>query len=322
MVAVSVEGESFLLDGKPTYSDLLNANPRALGMLLNARMVQALFEDENPETRELWRYPDGSEFIEMLPVYKALGVIAFTVNLQCGGSRAGYFTGKQPWIVSGFDEHGHLKPAWVNRLRRVLDAAQKLGMVAILGLFYFGQDQRLRDEAAVKRATENAVDWLMRHRYRNVLLEIANGCDHPGYDHEIIKPPRVVELVRLAKEASSGELLVSTSFCGDVVPPDEVLREVDFVLLHGNGQTPDSIRRIVRVIRGKLRPWGTLKPIVFNEDDTDLRNMEAALGGGASWGYYDVVKRPKVAKEAEEEWAEKSKLYSELAPWLGPCTRV
>ena len=296
MVAVSFEGESFLLDGKPTYSDVPNANPRALGMLLNARMVQALFEDENPETRELWRYPDGSEFdperntsefIEMLPVYKAFGVIAFTVNLQCGGPRAGYFTGNQPWIVSGFDEHGHLKPAWVNRLRRVLDAAQKLGMVVILGLFYFGQDQRLRDEAAVKRAAENAVDWLMHHRYRNVLLEIANECDHPGYDHGIIKPPRVVELVRLAKEASSGELLVSTSFCGGVVPPDEVLREVDFVLLHGNGQTPDSIRRMVRVIRGKLRSWGTLKPIVFNEDGTDMRNMEAALGEGASWGYYD-----------------------------------
>jgi hypothetical protein len=37
------------------------------------------------------------------------------------------------------------------------------------------------------------------------------------------------------------------------------------------------------------------------------------------WDYYDVVKWPRVAKEAEEEWAEKSRLYSELVPWLGPC---
>lgn len=59
---MTIEGEKFLIDGKPTYSDVPNVNPKALGMLLNSRMVQALFDDENPETRHLWRYPDGSEF--------------------------------------------------------------------------------------------------------------------------------------------------------------------------------------------------------------------------------------------------------------------
>lgn len=44
---------------------------------------------------------------------------------------------------------------------------------------------------------------------------------------------------------------------------------------------------MVRTIRAKLKSWGTPKPIVFNEDGTDLRNMEAALEEGASWGYYD-----------------------------------
>jgi hypothetical protein len=46
MVTVSVRGESFLLDGKPTYIDVPSVNPRAIDMLLNTRMVQALFEDE------------------------------------------------------------------------------------------------------------------------------------------------------------------------------------------------------------------------------------------------------------------------------------
>jgi len=296
MTVVSVRGESFLLNGRPTYAEVPNVNPRAIGMLLNTRMVQALFEDENPETRKLWRYPDGSdfdperntnEFIRALPLYKAYGVIAFTINMQCGRPRTQYFTDNQPWHVSGFDENGYLKSAWVDRLKRILDAAQKLGMVVILGLFYFGQDQRLLNEAAVKRATENIVDWLMHHRYRNVLLEIANECDHPGYEHEIIKPPRIIELIQLAKNLSNEELLVSTSFCGGVIPPDEVLHTVNFILLHGNGQTATNIRRMVSIVRGKLQSWGTLKPIVFNEDSTDLRNMEAALNEGASWGYHD-----------------------------------
>ena len=36
--------------------------------------------------------------------------------------------------------------------KRILDRADELGMVAIVGYFYFGQDQRLKDEAAVSRA--------------------------------------------------------------------------------------------------------------------------------------------------------------------------
>ncbi|MCS7254982.1 MAG: glycoside hydrolase family 5 protein, partial [Armatimonadetes bacterium] len=170
------------------------------------------------------------EFIAALPLYKAHGVIAFTINLQCGGPKAGQFTGNQPWHVSGFYPDGSLKPAWLNRLKRILDAAQKQKMIVILGLFYFGQDQRLRDEEAVKRAVINTVDWLMKQGYRNVLIEINNECGG-GYDHEILRPRRVVELIKLVKERSAAKLLVSTSFGGGVIPPDEVLRAVDFVLL-------------------------------------------------------------------------------------------
>ncbi|MEM1996840.1 MAG: VCBS repeat-containing protein [Candidatus Bathyarchaeia archaeon] len=331
---VSVGGESFLLDGRPTYADMKNVNPRAVGMLLNTRMVQALFEDENPETMNLWRYPNGDdfnperntdEFIAALPLYKAHGVIAFTINMQCGGPKARHFTGNQPWHVSGFEENGALKSSWMNRLRRVLEAARELGMVVILGLFYFGQDQRLLNEAAVKRAVENMVDWLMGHRYRNVLLEIANECDHPGYDHEIIKPKRVVELISLAKEASDGDLPVSTSFCGGVIPPDNVLCAVDFVLLHGNGQTPENIRSMVSAVRSRLQSFGMPKPIVFNEDSTDLRNMEAALSEGASWGYYDQGRNNyrDGFQSPPTNWLintpSKRAFFCKAAEWVGIC---
>lgn len=54
-----------------------------------------------------------------------------------------------------------------------------------------------------------------------------------------------------------------------------------------------------------------------------LRGLDAWTGSPVidikPYDYYDVVKWPRVAKEAEEEWAEKSRLYSELVPWLGPC---
>lgn len=293
---VTIEGESFYINGKPAYSEFPDASNKITGKLINSRMVQALFDDENPDTKKLWRYPDESEFnpdrntdefISALPIYKKYGLNSFTINLQCGGPKVGFFTGNQPWIVTGFKQDGSLKPSWINRLKKVLDAAEENKMVVILGLFYFGQDQRIKDEEAIKNAVISTVDWIIEHDYRNVLIEIANECDHPGYDHSILKPFQIINLIKLVKERSNGKLPVSTSFCGGVIPPDEILKSVDFVLVHGNGQTAERIKEMVKIIREKLQSWGMSKPIVFNEDGTDIKNMEAALEEGASWGYYD-----------------------------------
>ena len=60
-------------------------------------------------------------------------------------------------------------------------------MAPILGIFYFGQDERLRDEAAVKRGLREALEWLLHNGYRNVLVEINNECNI-RYDHEILRP--------------------------------------------------------------------------------------------------------------------------------------
>ncbi len=86
------------------------------------------------------------------------------------------------------------------RLERILDRADELGMVAILGIFYFGQDQRLDDEAAVKRAVDNTVDWVFDRGYTNVLIEINNECN-VRYDHAILQPERVHELIEQVKIA-------------------------------------------------------------------------------------------------------------------------
>ena len=54
-------------------------------------------------------------------------------------------------------------------------------MVAIVGYFYFGQDQRLKDEEAVLRAVRNATNWILDRGYRNVFVEVNNECNI-GYD--------------------------------------------------------------------------------------------------------------------------------------------
>ena len=71
--------------------------------------------------------------------------------------------------------------------------------MVILGFFYFGQDERLRDEAAVLRAVDGTVGWVLDRGYRNVLIEINNECN-VRYDHAILQPERVHELIERVKQ--------------------------------------------------------------------------------------------------------------------------
>ncbi len=77
----------------------------------------------------------------------------------------------------------------------VIDQADELGMVVILGYFYFGQDQRFTDEAAVIAASDAATRWIFDKGYTNVLVEINNECN-VRYDHAILQPDRVHEVDR------------------------------------------------------------------------------------------------------------------------------
>jgi len=297
---VSISGDDFFINGQPTYPGRTWQEQRIEGLLLNSRMVQATFDDLNPETRPGWAYPDSSvwdaernanEFLAMLPEYRRHGLLAVTLNRQ-GGNPEGY--GRlQPWLNSGFTAEGQLRPAYLNRLRRILNRLDALGMVAILGLFYFGQDEHLRDEAAVRRGVDNAVHWLLEGGYGNAIIEISNECDVPRYEHAILQPGRIHELIEQVRDTSKDgrRLLVGTSYKGRAIPGERVLAVSDLALLHGNGVSdPATIGDMV----GRTRALPTYRPmpIVFNEDDhfdfdQPINNFLAATAEHASWGYFD-----------------------------------
>jgi hypothetical protein len=229
-----------------------------------------------------------------MPSWQQHGVLAFTINLQ-GGSPEGYSKG-QPWHNSAIAPDGSLRPDYMGRLARILDRADELGMVAIVGYFYFGQDQRVVGEAAVKRAVTNATNWLLERDYRNVLVEVNNETNVRAYDHEILKPERIHELINIAKGVTRGgrRLLVGTSYGGGAVPRANVVKASDFLLLHGNGvKDPNRIAEMVKQAR-QVEGYRAM-PVLFNEDDhfdfdKPVNNMMAAIGEYASWGYFDPGK--------------------------------
>jgi hypothetical protein len=304
---VSIRGEQFIVNGEPTYKGRTWNGHKIEGLLMNSRMVQGIFDDLNPETRGLWAYPDTgawdadrntTEFIAALPIWRAHGLIAFTINLQ-GGSPQGY-SKDQPWHNSAIAAEGDLRPDSMARLERILDRADELEMVVILGIFYFGQDNRLAGEAAIVRAVDNTVDWVFDKGYRNVLIEVNNECNVARYTHEILKPGRVHELIEQVKARvrDGRRLWVSTSYGGNSVPLPNVVGSADFLLLHGNGvNDPARIAEMVRQAREVegYRPM----PVLFNEDDhfdfdRPMNNMVAAIGEYAGWGFFDYRMKGEV----------------------------
>ncbi len=300
---VSIHGEQFYLNGKPTYAGRSYRGMKIEGLLMNVRAVQAIFDDLNPATRSRWAYPDTGrwdaernvrEFIAALPEWRRHGLLAFTVNLQ-GGSPEGY-SKSQPWENSAIDPDGGLRPAYMDRLARVLDRADELGMVAIVGYFYGAQDQRVKDEAAVRSAVTKATNWLLDTGHRNILVEIDNECNVKSFDHDILKPARVDELIEQAKGIERGgwRLPVGTSYGGGTPAEANVVKASDFLLLHGNGpDDPARVRKMIQTSR-KTDTWRPM-PVLINEDDhfrfdEPDNHLMAALSEYVSWGYFDPGK--------------------------------
>src|SRR6185436_4003109 len=136
---VSIQGDAFHINGRPTYAGRTWQGKKIEGLLLNSRMVQGTFDDLNPETVGRWAYPDTKkwdaerntrEFLAAMGEWRRHGLLAITMNLQ-GGSPEGY-SNKQPWHNSAITETGDLRPEYLARFERILDRADELGMVVLL----------------------------------------------------------------------------------------------------------------------------------------------------------------------------------------------
>jgi CubicO group peptidase (beta-lactamase class C family) len=266
---VAIVGGKWHLNGKVTYP-----GAAAEGLLMNVRMVNAVFEDRrrpeyDPEA-------NTARFIARIPEYAGHGVRAFTLCLQ--GGMPGY----EGALNSAFEPDGTLRPAYLRRVRRVIEACDRQGMVVILGCYYQRQDQVLKDEAAVKAGLVHVARWVRDSGFTNVVLEVANEFPHSGFDHRILRTPEgQAELLRLARQTAPG-LLVATSGIGDGKLPQLVAEASDFLLIHFNGVPVNAIPERIQA----LRHLG--KPIVCNEDDKTgaeaARAAEQCVANGASWG--------------------------------------
>jgi hypothetical protein len=302
MTTVAIQSTEMTLDGVPTYAGRTFEGHKIQGLLFNVRAVQATFDDANADTRSYWAYPDTGEwdperntdeFCAALPSWREHGVLGFTVNFQGGGP---LYVPEiyQHYENNAFARDGQLKPSYAERMARVLACADELGMVAIVGLFYWTQMLKMEGEPAIWRAADEALSFLEGTGRRNILVELANEVDvvvrRTPYDifgwdraHEMIARLRA-DHPTLLYSTSGGGAKVET---GSGMPSPAAVAEADYVLLHGNGTRPPQLAAAIQAVRAMPAYQAAPKPIVINEDSPAVPNLDAAWRNGASWGYYD-----------------------------------
>ena len=311
---VGIRGAQFMVNGKVTYSaeqGFPAAHALIAGTLLNVRAVQAVFEDSqypgsgsrrNPYATNVmgpvwFDYPDAPfdpernlrEFLSALPQWRKCGVLAFTINLQGGGPVDGNYgenVPMQPHRNMAFEADGTLRPAYLSRVKRVIERADELGMVVLVGLFYQGQNARMEElpnDAAIRRGIVEAVRWLKRQPHRNVMIEIQNEVGVRGYKHRLLTPAGAADALILARDEAAGEFPVSVSWVGGM-RDERALKAADFILFHTNGRTPEAVHDEIAAMR---RLGGYEKPLLINEDGVSTFNLHAAAEEHVGWGFYD-----------------------------------
>jgi hypothetical protein len=254
----SINDGKWQINGSITYP-----GAPAAGLLMNVRMVNAVFEDRNKPDFDVDANTD--RFIASIPSYVEHGVRAFSLCLQGG------YPGYEGAVNSAFDPDGSSRESYLRRVRRAIEACDKHGAAVILGCYYQRQDQILRDDQAARAGLNNVLRWVKKCGFANVVVEVANEYGHGGFDRPGLRSSQgIVELIRSGKQAAP-DILISALGAGGGELDREVARASDFLLIHFNN-TP--IRDMPACIVA-LRSWN--KPIVCNEDaKTGREGTEAA----------------------------------------------
>jgi hypothetical protein len=309
---VSIIGDKWYFNDQ-----VINPGSPSEGLLMNVRMVNAVFEDRGPELAKLTGDFDPEAntlmFIDKIPEYVSSGVNAFTICLQ--GGMPGY----EGAINTAFNADGSLRDNYLNRVERVIESSGLNNAAVILSLFYQRQHSHhsaLNGKESIRNAVENTVNWIKEKQFTNVVLEISNEYRHGGFrnwpDGEwLMSEAGQVELIGLARQLYP-ELLVSSSGMGNGMFHDDLAKASDFLLIHFNTTSLDLYESRI----ADVKKYG--KPIVCNEDDKlgpeGAAAQALAVMSGCGWGYMGMIRNQYFPFEflGVEDDPEVYKMYSSL----------
>jgi hypothetical protein len=179
----------FTVRGEKTY---LNGHEF---LVKGLRCSNALISDETTD-----------ELIVNLDTFARYGVN--TVSVFFMGSRFG--------DVKGYREDATMNPPYTRRMGRIIEAADRRGMVVLVGCLYWSNSKAKWEswtQAQANLAVANTVRWLKENNYRNVFIDVDNeGMALRAKDFDNRK-------MVIAGKAVDPTFVIATNFRGQ--PPPE-----------------------------------------------------------------------------------------------------
>jgi len=300
-----IKGRDFYINGKPTYSEIPGSNENVHGLLFNARFIQGVFQDINPKNQgDYNRFgktfdpeKNTDDLIAALPDWYNYGMRAFTVGLV-GGGPCMSLTDWGSLEFGTFSSDGKTMDTGVfDRLVRIIDAADRLGMLVIVSYLYQGQLRYFDNDSAIETACKTATDAICGLDYDNIIIEVANEYDifEPKVPQtKLYEPEKMASLVEKVKTWCGGRFAVgSSTYC--IKESDRpVMQASDICIFHGN----DSRREELHARAKMIRKWCPDKPLVVNEDSAMVTQMDVAFEDHFSWGYYNNLTK----QEPPTDW--------------------
>ena len=174
----SVEGDKTLVSGQPIICKGL-------------RCSSAAYSDRTT-----------TELIENLPVYREHGVNCISV----------FFMGNRFTDMKGYREDGSLDPVYSERVGRIIEAADELGIVVLVGCLYWGESKGKYEswtQNEANAAIANTLKWLSVHNYRNTFVDVDNegmGARFGGFDDRelVLAAAKSIRQIAIAGTRTSG----------------------------------------------------------------------------------------------------------------------
>ncbi len=187
----TIYGEKTLLNGKEF-------------LVKGLRCSNALISDETTD-----------ELIANLDTFIYYGINTISV----------YFMGSRFGDVKGYNEDAAINPVYAARMSRIIEEANKRGMVILVGCLYWSNSKAKWDrwtQANANHAVANTVSWLKKHNYRNVFIDVDNegmAQNAKGFDNR--------QMIIAGKKVDRN-YVIAANFKGDPPP------EADLSIHHSN----------------------------------------------------------------------------------------
>ena len=252
------------------------------------------------------------EFIENLNIWQKSGINLITVGLQSPNPFEEYYkkareqdkSKNRAFKSSALKSDGSLDFDFLENAEEIIKSADNLGLAVLVNILSPSCEDIFEDEFALLNGVLNSVDWLLKKKFSNTLVNITD-VSHTFYKSSVLNDGRIINVLKSVREKAKNNLILGAgikSFSGITEKNiTEYIKLSDFIPFYSNSARTNNNNNTKKMLeniyffREQMNKTGIEIPLIMAKgDDLSERynsygknNLLEALENNISWCYYD-----------------------------------